>query len=120
MVRKWPRIIGLIAVFGVLAGAGEIVGWLDSTGHIPHESETTVTANADWFIGESKACNSVPAGPSGYALADLECDVNAPKHQVNVTFWGRRNQPEYGLVLWRCIRKENAFSCSQDGWFRNK
>lgn len=111
-------VVVFLVIIG-LYGSGKIERWIDSTGRIPHKSETIITAQANWFVGESKNCNSVPdKADAGYAFADLECDVNGPKHQVTAIFWGRRNQPEYDLVLWRCTRRETDFTCKEDGWFR--
>lgn len=110
-------IFGFIVVVSVLIG----VSSLDSHGLIAHTDEAQVTAEINWFIGESKTCHSTPLDKDaalavgknyGNAVSLFACD-SGPTHDVKVTFYGRRDQPEYGTVFWRCTRNENGFTCAE-------
>jgi hypothetical protein len=92
---------------------------LDSAGWILHREDTTITAEMNWFVGESKECTSYPLDAAtaramgkdaGYAVAGVRCD-NGPEHHVKVRFFGRVKQPEYYLVTWKCTREQDAFTC---------
>jgi len=93
--------------------------WLDSSGWIPHREDSTITARLDWRVGESKNCQSYPlsaelamtAGKAaGYALSQVKCD-DGPEQQASVRFFGRTEQPEYAVVIWKCTRKEDGVTC---------
>ena len=77
--------LGCLIVIAVIAA----IFWaahdeLDSNGWIPHNEETTITAQPSWFVGESKECVSYPpfnqaeayplGKPVGYAVARMKCD----------------------------------------------
>jgi len=92
---------------------------LDSVGWIPHHEDTTITAEASWFVGESKECVSIPLDAktaaaegkdAGYAVTMLHCDSGPPR-DVRVTFFGRVAQPEYDAVNWKCTREQDGFTC---------
>lgn len=96
-------------------------GDLDDLGWISHEAETAITVQQNWFTGEFKFCTSVPNEAAigdkkvGYALDYVQCD-NGSSHLLKVKFWGREHQPEYSLVYWKCIRRnENGFECFETG-----
>jgi hypothetical protein len=98
-----------------------LIGWWfkgDDLGFNSHDAEVMVTAQQNWFVGESKQCASVPMPKAddhhrfGYALTDLQCDDGAP-HLMKVTFWGREEQPAYDLVMWKCRRDEKEFTCKE-------
>jgi hypothetical protein len=108
-----------------LLGYGMYVGygWLDSIGWISHEESTTISARADWLVGESKECWSVPidsdgAGLTGkeigYAMNGVFCD-DGPQHKMKVTFYGRVDQPDHKLAKWRCTKSYLGFTCFQIG-----
>jgi hypothetical protein len=110
-------ILGAISIALIYGGYSAI----DSVGWIPHRQETVITARENWFVGESKDCISYPldgsaaaisAKPQGYSVAEIGCD-DGPGHSVNVTFYGRMQQPEYTWIRWRCIRNERSFTCKQ-------
>lgn len=104
----------------------------DSAGRISHQEESSISVDSSWLVGESKICESrpYPARPSveldggnhapsvasgggfsaGYAFAHLTCD-RGPAHQMQITFWGRREQPEYESVSWKCTRGAGDFNC---------
>jgi hypothetical protein len=114
---------GVGCLFLLLLGIGGALNgfdYLDSIGWISHETEAGITAQQTWFVGESKSCTSstyvAPLGdkPLGYALDAIECD-SGPVHQVNIKFWGRKAQPEYAGVYWKCTRHENGFECFEMG-----
>ncbi len=98
--------------------AGRLYDWLDAEGNVPHQEESLITAQENWFVGENKDCSSVPLGaPSegrknGYALSYIYCD-DGPVHQVKIRFWGREEQPEYALVHWKCTREDSGFTCAE-------
>jgi len=104
-------------------------GWLDSIGWIAHQEDTTITARSDWLVGESKECASpvlnkdgaaLLGKEAGYALYSVSCD-DGPEHKMKVTFYGRKVQPEYESISWRCEREQpwfgdgNSFTCYQTG-----
>jgi hypothetical protein len=116
--------VGCLVVLGVIAAIcyGGYTG-IDSVGWIPHREDSVVTAEANWFVGESKDCMSYPLDDKtaqatgktkGYAIAQVNCD-GGPEHSVRVTFFGRTEQPEYGWISWRCTRNEDSFTCKQTG-----
>jgi hypothetical protein len=95
--------------------------FIDGSGWIPHSEETVITAQANWFIGESKDCSSVPLEPStatvsgrnkGFAMSRIECD-GGPEHRLNITFYGRTEQPEYVQVQWKCTRESEGLTCKE-------
>jgi hypothetical protein len=115
---------GCLVLLGIIAG---ICYWaytgIDSVGWMQHSEEAIITAQGNWFVGESKDCISYPLGaktaqemgkPKGYALSKISCD-DGPEHSVQVTFFGRTEQPEYTWVTWRCTRREGSFTCKQAG-----
>jgi hypothetical protein len=91
----------------------------DEHGFHSHDAEVSIATEANWFIGESKNCASIPLSQAdehhrvGYALTDLNCDDKGTPHLMNVTFWGREEQPEYELVMWKCQRDEKEFTCKE-------
>lgn len=90
----------------------------DSMGWISHTENSVITAQANWFVGESKMCYSYPLPRSlpepplkaGNAIYQINCD-NGPEHQMKIKFYGRVEQPEYSAVQWRCSRSESGFTC---------
>jgi len=110
----------IVVIFGILYGA---YTGLDSLGWVPHHENSVVTAQANWFVGESKDCLSYPLDAQtartmnkahGYAISQINCD-GGPEHSVNVTFYGRIEQPEYSRIDWSCTRQEDSFTCKQTG-----
>ena len=117
---KWFIILSVLGVIGY-----SVYDSLDKKGLVSHEREATITAESNWFVGESKTCESdmrttrdMAEDPRsntqqfGYALAFLRCD-GGPPHAVRIRFWGREVQPEYSAVQWRCTREEFGFTCVQ-------
>lgn len=108
----------VVVVF--VGGYGAYTG-IDSSGWMPHSEDSVITAQANWFVGESKDCTSYPLDaktaqamkkPKGYAIAQINCD-DGPQHSVKITFFGRTEQPEYDWITWRCTRNESSFTCKQ-------
>lgn len=100
-----------------------IYEWLDGQGYVPHTVEATIQAQQNWLVGESKDCASSTLDSNGaarqnksvgYALAFVLCD-GGPNHAMNITFYGREEQPEYEVVTWRCARQAGSFTCWQSG-----
>lgn len=115
-----------------------IVGWLaymffadnpqapdaiDSSGYIRHTVESTITAQSNWMMNESKNCMSIPLDTQiaralgkeqGYALFYVKCD-DGPERKITVTFWGAENQPENRVAYWNCTRTTDSFTCKQTG-----
>ena len=88
-------------------------GALDSAGSISHQQATMISVRSDWIAGESKECRT-NASDDGNVLSGLSCD-DGPEHEMSVTFYGRKVQPEYRVVDWRCKREETSFTCFQMG-----
>jgi hypothetical protein len=116
--------LGCLVLLGAAVG---ICYWIytgiDSAGWMQHSEESTITAQGNWFVGESKDCISYPLGPKtaqemgkpkGYAPSKISCD-DGPEHSVQITFFGRTEQPESTWVTWRCTRHESSFTCKQTG-----
>jgi hypothetical protein len=118
MPRAVSLLILIIVICFVVFGGAIGYNWLDSLGLIPHQEEGSITAQANWFVGESKTCTSLPlSAPTegkgiGYALSYLRCD-EGPVHQVRIRFLGREEQPEYLTVYWKCTRKDSGFECDE-------
>jgi hypothetical protein len=96
---------------------------LDSTGYISHKVQGTISAQANWMVGESKDCISYPldaeaaraAGQEpGYAFYSVQCD-DGPVHNMSITFWGSKSQPGKVAALWNCRRVADSFICKQTG-----
>lgn len=116
--------------FGCLISVGiliAVVYWgysgIDSVGWIPHREDGTITAQANWFVGETKECYSYPLDVQaakamnksvGNATYKTNCD-GGPEHKVTITFYGRVEQPENAWARWNCTRKEDSFVCKQTG-----
>lgn len=88
-----------------------------------HDAESTITAQANWILGESKYCTSLPEAATdkheaGYAFEFANCD-EGPSHLVKITFWGREEQPEYVQVNWKCVRNADQLTCADQGGVRN-
>jgi hypothetical protein len=103
--------LAALLCYGVCAAA---YTGLDKKGLVSHQAESVITVRGNWLVGESKDClsqtTSVDDQPS-YALAALFCD-DGPTHRLKVTFWGRKDQPEYATVNWKCTREqEGKFTC---------
>jgi hypothetical protein len=114
------KFLGFVLVLGMIYSGYEA---LDDGGWIPHREETTITAQSNWFEGESKNCVSNPLDsraaltmnkPEGYAISKMLCD-GGPERQLKITFYGRLAQPEYTWVGWQCTRNSSSFTCKQTG-----
>jgi hypothetical protein len=81
----------------------------DSIGWASHDVETTITAEANWLVGEIKTCNSY-IGQDGGAFDRIDCGKGSDR-RMKITFYGRSKQPEYEIVTWKCTRTPNSFTC---------
>jgi hypothetical protein len=114
--------IGCLVLLAVLGyGCYWAYTEIDSVGWIRHNEESVITAQANWFVGESKDCVSYALDakaaqalnkPTGYVLSKIDCD-GGPEHNVPVTVFGRTEQPEHTWINWRCTRNESSFTCKQ-------
>ena len=120
-VLSWCVAAGFL--FGLCYIAFGVYGWVDSAGYISHREETVISARSDWLVGESKECTTSTLNSDsaallnksiGFAMASVACDGGID-HKMEVTFYGRKVQPEYNTVTWRCIRNETSFTCYQTG-----
>jgi len=105
------------------ASWADVADWITPDGYAQHSVETSITAQQNWFVGETKECNSSPldfrvanqlSKEPGYVAASINCD-NGPEHMVTVNLYGRLNQPEHRIAYWRCTRKSEGFTCLQTG-----
>jgi hypothetical protein len=96
---------------------------IDNIGWISHREDSVITAQANWFVGETKECYSYPLDTQsaratnrtpGDAIYQINCD-GGPEHKVNITFYGREEQTGIASVSWNCTRKEDSFLCKQTG-----
>jgi hypothetical protein len=117
------RLIGIVAILAVLGsmifGARDAA---DEAGWISHSRDTTITAQSDWLVGESKVCVSFPLDEEFAKLVDAEkgsvvqninCD-RGPDHKISITFWGRivrTDRRAASGVSWRCVKKSDSFTC---------
>lgn len=115
-------IVGYLAYL-VLADNPHAPDAIDSSGYISHKVESTITAQANWMVGETKDCTSYPLDardavlnekPKGYAFLSLQCD-DGPPHKITITFWGAENQPGKTAAEWNCTRTSGSFVCRQTG-----
>ena len=124
--NKSNSTVGLIAIALCLAAIISpywIYTGCDSLGFIPHTSETTITASQGWLVGEIRQCVTFPETGdvakelkhnAGYALNRVSCG-DEPYHEMSITFFGRKEQPEFNEVAWNCTRKDNTFECRETG-----
>jgi hypothetical protein len=96
---------------------------IDSVGWIPHSDESIITAQPTWFVGETKACSSIPLDDQtakalsksvGHAISAINCD-DGPSHRMTIKFFGKTEQPENALATWNCTRTADSFVCRQTG-----
>jgi hypothetical protein len=122
--RHIPEGVGCLVLIGwVGAAIYGGYGWLDSMGWTSHREDTAISARSDWLVGESKECWSATLNSDGaaflkkevgYAMSSVSCD-DGPQHEIAVTFYGRKVQPEYKAIDWRCTRNSVSFTCYQTG-----
>jgi hypothetical protein len=116
--------LGCMILVGILVAIvyGGYSG-IDSVGWIPHREDSVITAQANWFVGETKECYSYPLDAQaaksmsksvGNAIYKINCD-GGPEHRVTITFYGMAEQPENAWASWNCTRKEDSFVCKQTG-----
>ena len=133
----WVFRIALIAaaLWTVFVFGPKLYDLADLEGWIPHQEESWISADGTWLVGESRICTSSPyrsdpvldeferkinadtVAPEpqrsvGYAFSNLTCDAG-PAHRITITFWGRRDQPEYVSVSWKCTRGGSDFTCAE-------
>jgi hypothetical protein len=109
-------LLGIVGAIGYWAYTG-----IDSAGWMQHRQDSVITAESNWFVGESKDCTSYPLDektahgmekPTGYAISKISCD-GGPEHSVKITFLGRTEQPDHSWVRWRCTRNQDSFTCKE-------
>jgi hypothetical protein len=118
LVLRW--LVAGTVVYGIYAFA-------DYEGYIQHGVETTITAQQNWIVGETKECWSPVldkeiAGKigkeDGNVTSSINCD-DGTLHKMKVNIYGRLNQPEHKLIYWRCTRKSDiysaGFTCRETG-----
>jgi hypothetical protein len=97
--------------------------YASSEGYIPHSVDTSLSAQSNWLVGESKMCHSYALNATNARLSDrkegsvigpIVCD-DGPMHMVKVTLYGRLEQPEHKFAYWRCTRDADQFTCRQTG-----
>jgi hypothetical protein len=97
--------------------------WIMPDGYARHSVETSISAQQNWIVGETKACSSFPlrdmeayrlGKEPGYIAASINCD-DGPMHTVTVNLYGRLNQPEHRIAYWNCTRESEGFTCRQTG-----
>lgn len=133
----WTVLVALLAaaLWTVFEFGPRVYDVADSEGWIPHQEESWISADGTWLVGESRICTSSPhrsdpvldeferkinadtVAPEpqrsvGYAFSNLTCD-GGPAHRIKITFWGRREQPEYISVSWKCARGTSDFTCTE-------
>lgn len=112
-----------VLAFVLIALAYGLYSWMDESGWISHRENTVISARSDWLVGESKECWSATLDSDGaaltgkqvgYAMSAVSCD-DGPEHKMEVTFYGRIEQPDHKLVKWRCTKGYLGFTCWQTG-----
>ena len=105
------------------ASWADVADWIRPDGYAQHSVETSISAQQNWFVGETKECSSFPlrdpeayrlGEEPGYMTASVHCD-DGPVHTVTVSFYGRLVQPEHKIAYWRCTRESQGFTCRQTG-----
>ena len=116
-------VLFLYYLYFIFANDPWVPSEIDSTGFVSHKIQSTITAQTNWMIGESKDCISYPLDAdtarsfdkqAGYAFLSVECD-KGPMHSIAITFWGAENQPENKVAYWNCKRTSDSFICKQTG-----
>jgi hypothetical protein len=96
---------------------------LSFNGYFPHFVETEISVQPDWLVGEVKECSSPVLNrpiahdlgkKNGYVAEVMYCD-DGPKRAMNVTLFGRLEQPEHRWITWKCRRDATGFTCHQTG-----
>jgi len=94
---------------------------VDASGYISHKVESTITADPNWLVGETRTCISSILGPQdakilqkpvGYALWGLGCG-SGEWHRITITFWGSQVQAGKKAAYWNCTRTTDSFTCKQ-------
>jgi hypothetical protein len=99
--------------------------WLvaDASGWIPHRVDSAITAQENWFVGETKECISDPLDEQtakavnksvGSVVEHINCD-DGPEHKVRIMFWGQKKQKDIAWATWSCTRESSSFTCKQTG-----
>ena len=115
--------LGVIAFFlyFTFSNSPAVPKEIDATGYISHKVESTITADSNWLIGESRTCVSNPLDPTsaeelhkpvGYALWGLQCS-GGESHRITITFWGSAIQTGNKAAYWNCARTSDSFTCKQ-------
>jgi hypothetical protein len=75
----------------------DMADWIMPDGYARHSVETSISAQQNWIVGETKACSSFPlrdmeayrlGKEPGYIAASINCD-DGPMHTVTVNLYGR-------------------------------
>jgi hypothetical protein len=94
---------------------------IDATGYISHKVESTITADSNWMVGESRTCISKPLDstsarvlqkPVDYALWGLNCG-GGDFRKITIKFWGSAVQSGKKAAYWNCVRTSDSFTCKQ-------
>jgi hypothetical protein len=95
----------------------------DTAGYVPHSIETSITAQPNWLVGETKECfspilDAKTAAQLGKETGDpaslIYCD-DGPEHIIKVTVFGNLEQLGHKTATWRCTREADSFTCRQIG-----
>jgi hypothetical protein len=117
-----PGVVWFVAIVIILGIVSSAYSFVDGIGWISHTRETTITAEPNWLVGESKTCLSFPLdadeakswnSTKGDVTHRIGCDRGG-EHLINVKFWGRLDRFEerskFG-VSWKCTKNNDSFTC---------
>ena len=106
------------------ASWADVSDWIMPDGYAEHTVETSISAQPNWLVGETKECYSAILDPStayhlgresGYVASSIECD-DGPHHDMQVKIYGRLEQPENKpFAIWNCTHNADGFTCRQTG-----
>lgn len=115
-VRPGQAIFWAVIAAIVLMWVG---GGFDQIGWEWHTVQTDITADANWIVGETRECTSLPLTPADAkvmhvqpwsAVELIQCG-SGPYHNISIRFWGRIARPDKQEVGWRCTRFADSFVC---------
>jgi hypothetical protein len=113
--------VAILLVYYIFSSDPKVPKEIDSTGYVSHKVESTITADPNWIIGESRTCISNPLDslnakelnkPFAYALWGLQCG-DGDWHRITITFWGSAVQVGKKAAYWNCVRTSDSFTCKQ-------
>ena len=108
----------VLVLFGGICLVFWTINWCrDNAGYVSHVRTVDVDVTPAWLVGELKPCTSF-IGHANREVDAVYCGLSYESKRMQVTFYGRMEQPEYQVVQWDCRRYSQSFICWQTGGVR--